>query len=60
MCLAKAYIVGQKEMVMTDVALVEINDGKLLMRTLFGEEKEVSGRIKSIDFMKSSITLETA
>ena len=59
MCLAKAYYSGNNgETVMADIASVEITDGKMLLQTLFGEKKEVTGRIKSIDFMKSSITLE--
>ena len=58
MCLAKAYIAEENgKPLLADIASVEVKDGKLLLRTLFGEQKEVNGSIESIDFMKSSIRL---
>jgi len=60
MCLAKAYvgINGEKELLMGDVASLKAKDGKLLVTTLFGEQKEIEANIKEIDFMSSSIILE--
>ena len=59
MCLAKAFLKDSaSKPLLTEIALVEAKDGKLLMRTLFGEQKEIAARIQSIDFMKSSIILE--
>ena len=61
MCLAKAYIDDNKEEpLMKDISAVETGEGKVLMRTLFGEQKEVAANIKEIDFLKSSIILESA
>ena len=59
MCLAKAYVVkdDNQELVASEIASLKIEDGKLLLTTLFGESKEVEGVVKEIDFMSSSITV---
>ena len=61
MCLSKAYVTGEngKELIMGDIASLKAKDSKLLMTNLFGEQKEIEANIKEIDFMTSSITLET-
>ncbi|MBN1368320.1 MAG: CooT family nickel-binding protein [Dehalococcoidales bacterium] len=60
MCLAKAYLKdGEKdELLVEAVASLEIMNGKLLLRTIFGEEKEIAADIKNIDFTHSKIKLE--
>ena len=60
MCLSRAYVVrnGERGLLMEDVASVEIRDDKLLLKTLFGEEKEIEANIKKIDFLARSIVLE--
>jgi len=60
MCLSKAYVdrSGKRELLVEEVASVEVRNGKLLLRTLFGEQKEVEARIRQIDFMTHSILLE--
>ena len=60
MCLAKAYI-GKKEenaLVMEEIASIKVEDGKLLVTSLFGEQKEVAASIREIDFKSSDIILE--
>ena len=60
MCLAKAYI-GKKEegdLLMEEIASIKVEDGKLLVTSLFGEQKEVAARIREIDFKTSDIILE--
>jgi predicted RNA-binding protein len=61
MCLAKAYVGshGEKELLMEEVASLKVKGGKLLVTTLFGEEKEIEAGIKEIDFMSSSVILES-
>ena len=61
MCLSKAYVArnGERGLLMEDVASVEIKDNKLLLKTLFGEEKEIEAKIRKIDFVARSIVLET-
>ena len=59
MCLSKAYIDrnGRRELLMEEVASVEIEDEKLLLKTLFGEKKEIEASIRKIDFLTHSILL---
>ena len=61
MCLAKAYLVkdSTKELVMEEVAYIEVGQRKLVLRTIFGEQREVAARVKQIDFASSSIFLES-
>ncbi|OGO20651.1 MAG: hypothetical protein A2144_01110 [Chloroflexi bacterium RBG_16_50_9] len=60
MCLARAYISsgGEKKLLMEEVTSLRVKDGKLMVTTLFGEQKEMEASIKEIDFMASSIILE--
>jgi len=60
MCLSKAYFEknGGRELLLEEIASVEIEDNKLLFKTLFGEQKEVQAGIKQIDFMTHAIILE--
>ena len=60
MCLSKAYVVrdGKRELLMEEVALVKIENGKLLFRTLFGEQKELRASIREINLMEHTIFLE--
>jgi predicted RNA-binding protein len=59
MCLAKAYLGsnGKRELLMQEVASLEVRGSKLRLTTLFGEQREIDARIKEIDFMSSSIVL---
>jgi len=43
MCLAKAYVDrnGKRGLLMEEIASLEIKDEKLLLETLFGEQKEI-------------------
>ncbi len=60
MCLAKAYLSrnGKRELLMREIAYLGVGNGKLLLRTLFGEQKEVEAKLREIDFANSSIILE--
>jgi predicted RNA-binding protein len=60
MCLAKAYLSrnGERELLMREIAYLGVGDEKLLLRTLFGEQKEVEAKLREIDFANSSIILE--
>ena len=59
MCLSKAYLLknGERELVMEEISSVKSEDGKLLLKTLFGEQKELEAGIKEIDFMTHNILL---
>ena len=60
MCLAKVYMSGnrEKELLVDEIATLKNRDGRLTVKTLFGEEKEIEGSIREIDFMNGSIILE--
>lgn len=60
MCLAKAYLSenGKRELLMQEIAYMGVGDEKILLRTLFGEQKEVEAKLREIDFATSSIILE--
>lgn len=62
MCLSKVYFDrdGKKEVLLEEVASVTVDDGKLRLKTLFGEQQEVDARIKEIDLVAHSILLEDA
>ena len=60
MCLSRAYVDrdGKQELLMEEIASLEFREGKLVFRTLFGEQKEVGANVKEIDFLSHSIILE--
>jgi len=60
MCLAKAYLggKGEEEFLMEEIASIKVEDGKLLVMSLFGERKEIAARIREIDFKSSRVILE--
>ena len=60
MCLSKLYVDrnGERELLMEEVASVEVGDGKLIFSTLFGEQKELVADLRRIDLMTHSIILE--
>jgi len=60
MCLSKAHAGrnGKMELLFEEVASLKIEKGKILLKTLFGEQKEVWGNIKEIDFLDGQIFLE--
>jgi predicted RNA-binding protein len=62
MCLSKAYVGrdGETELLCEEVASLGVENGKILLKTLFGEQKEVWADIREIDFLDGKIFLENA
>lgn len=62
MCLARVYMGNndERELLMEEIASLKMEGGKLLMTSLFGEEREIEASIKEIDFMGSRVVLESA
>ena len=62
MCLAKVYVRTDtaEELVMENVAHVVVNDGRVLITSLFMETEELQGSITSVDLVKSKLVLESA
>jgi len=61
MCLSRAFIDrnGERELLMEEIASIKIEGKKLLLKTLFGEQKEIEANIKEIDFLANIISLES-
>ena len=59
MCLAKACIRenGEEKLVMEGIALMKIENDRLILNSLFGEQKEIEAQVREIDFLHHSITL---
>jgi len=61
MCLSKVYINEdvKKEPLMQEVISLEAtDDGRLLLKTIFGQQREIRAEIKKIDFQNGSILLK--
>ena len=60
MCLSKAYVErnGKRELLMEEIASLGFKGDKILLKTLFGEQREVGANIRQIDFLSHSIILE--
>ena len=60
MCLSKAYVDknGERELLMEEIASIKVEDEKLLVRTLLGEQREIGAKIREIDFLTHSLFLE--
>lgn len=61
MCLAKAYVRTNtaEELVMENVAHVVVNDGRVLLTSIFTETQELEGRITTVDFAKAKLVLQS-
>ena len=57
MCQATVYLDEQK--IMEDVIWLEPTADGFLLRTFFGEPKEVKGRIEGIDLLKHRVLLSS-
>ena len=60
MCQSSIYTIdsGHQELLLEDVARVEIEGAEIIMEPLFGERVSITARIKEIDLMKHRILLE--
>ncbi|HIC91826.1 MAG TPA: CooT family nickel-binding protein [Syntrophaceae bacterium] len=61
MCEASAYILdkdGKEELVMEGVDILEPEGGKLRLVSIFGEQKFLSAKIKSMSLVNHKIVLE--
>lgn len=61
MCQSKVIVLedGKAEVVMTDVTLLEVKDGRIIVRNLLGKELVLEGyEIDYIDFISHKIYLK--
>lgn len=59
MCQSNVYALkgDQEELILEEVAFVEVDGNRITMLTLFGEPVSVNAQIKHIDLMKHRIVL---
>lgn len=60
MCEANAYFIedGEEEMIMEGVDLIEPDGDKLRLVSIFGEQKVVEAKIKSMSLVNHRVVLE--
>jgi len=60
MCESSVYIIrdGQQELLIEDVDLMEQEEDEIRVVNIFGEEKRVKARIKSLSLVEHKILLE--
>jgi predicted RNA-binding protein len=57
MCLAKLYPPGAQQPVMENITQITIENGKIIVNTLFGEQRVFEDKIQMISFTDSRIQL---
>ena len=60
MCESSVYIIDKdgEKLVLENVELLEAHDDQLSMLNLFGEKKQIKGRIKSLSLVDHKILVE--
>ena len=60
MCLAKAFLKKNgEEPILQDISHIKLDGARVAMKTLFGEDKVISGRVLEIDFLSSKVILDS-
>jgi predicted RNA-binding protein len=62
MCDLKAYVKkqGKEELLLESVNQVRVENGEVVLRNLFGEEKRVHGAVSEVSLTKNRIIVEQA
>jgi predicted RNA-binding protein len=60
MCLAKLYPPGAQQPVMENITQITIENGKIIVESLFGEKQVFEDRIQMINFTESRVQLVKA
>jgi predicted RNA-binding protein len=60
MCDLNAVVLksGKEELILENVDLVKVEDGKIYLRSLFGEERVFEGKLKEVHGTKRKLILE--
>jgi predicted RNA-binding protein len=60
MCESNAYLVkdGKEELIMESVGLVKIQDGTVLLRSIFGDETAIQAKLRELNLTGHRIVLE--
>ncbi len=57
MCLAKLYLPGAQAPVMANVTQITLENGKIIVESLFGEKQVFEDKIQMISFTESRVQL---
>lgn len=60
MCQLSAYLVrtGEEELVLEDVAMVQVKAGKVFLTTLFQQREAIDARIQVVDLVRNKLLLQ--
>ena len=60
MCDLNAYVLkqGKEELLLESVNHVRVENGEVVMRNLFGEEKKVRGQVREVSLVKNRVIVE--
>ena len=60
MCLSKAWFKGDstEKAIMEDIARIKIENGTVILSSLYGEEKIEKATVEEVDFTRNSIILK--
>lgn len=60
MCESHAYVLkdGKEELFLENIDVIRPEEGKLLLRSIFGEQKLFEGHIREMSLLKHKIVLE--
>ena len=60
MCIATVYAEGSEnnESIMQDVVKMKFTDNGISLLDILGEEKRLDASVKSVDFIKHTVTIE--
>jgi predicted RNA-binding protein len=60
MCDLNAYVLkqGKEELVLESVNNVRVENGEVVMRNLFGEEKKVRGQVREVSLTRNRVVVE--
>ncbi|MBO4839104.1 MAG: CooT family nickel-binding protein [Lachnospiraceae bacterium] len=59
MCLSNIYRASDNQLLMDNTARIEVRDGTVILRDLFGRVLKVPGQIASVDLENNIVVLQT-
>ena len=59
MCLSNIYRASDRKLLMDNTARIEVKDGTVILRDLFGRVLKISGSIASVDLENNEVILQT-
>ena len=59
MCLSNIYRASDNKLLMDNTARIEVQDGTVILRDLFGRVLKVPGHIASVDLENNVVVLQT-